>query len=250
MKYALGKKPARLDSIKFKLTDYFKALPPPPSKFGHQLLVSNWSMLGNDQYGDCVWAGAGHETMLWNKESQKTVLFTDQSVLSDYSAVTGFNPSDPNSDQGTDIQVAASYRRKTGVKDGTGGRHKVSAYLSLTVGDETQLKQAVSLFSAVGVGIQFPSSAMDQFNKGKPWTVVSKSPIEGGHYVPAVGYDSRYVYVVTWGAVQKMSWGFFKKYNDESVGYLSTEFLLNGKSLEGFNLTELTADLAALPGVK
>src|SRR5882757_1904530 len=111
----LGKLPARPNAVTFKLIDYAVALLVPPKTFGHQKLQTTWGMLGNDKYGDCVWAGAAHETMLWNKEASKTVTFTDNEVLSDYSAVTGFNPSDPNSDQGTDMQVAASYRRKTGI---------------------------------------------------------------------------------------------------------------------------------------
>jgi hypothetical protein len=91
----LGKKPARPGAVKFKLANYLdKAkLPTPPKMFGHQGLIgANWEMLGNDHYGDCVWAGAAHETMLWNKEAGRIIAFNDQSVLKDYSAVTGFNP--------------------------------------------------------------------------------------------------------------------------------------------------------------
>lgn len=243
----LGKLPARPGAVSFKLTKYITAaLPKAPAKYGHQSLQkAPWGMLGNDDYGDCVWAGAGHETMLYNAESGTSVVPTTQEVLSDYSKVTGFNPKDPNTDQGTDMTVAASYRRKTGVL-GASKRHKVAAYLALRVGDETQLKQAISLFSAVGIGINFPVSAMDQFNAGKPWTVVAKSPIDGGHYIPAVGYDSQYVYIVTWGKIQKMSWGFFKKYNDESLVYISEEMLKNDTSLDGFNLSQLQTDLKSL----
>lgn len=245
----LGKLPARKDSILFKLVKYLtlSALPTPPKKAGHLALIVDWEgMLGNDQYGDCVFAGAAHETILWGKEGGKNVAFTAADALADYSAVTGFNPNDPNSDKGTDMQVAASYRRKTGVRDHNGSRHKVDAYLAIAAGSVDEVKQAVYLFSNVGVGFQFPASAMAQFNAGKAWTVVSKSPIEGGHYVPVVGYDSRYLYVVTWGKVQKMSWGFFKKYCDEAVVYLSSEMLTNGKSLEGFDATQLQADLGQL----
>lgn len=241
----LGKLPARVGAVSFSLKDYAVTLPVPPKTYGHQKLVSSWQMLGNDSYGDCVWAGAGHETMLWNKEANKNITFTDTEVLSDYSKVTGFKTTDPSTDQGTDMTVAASYRRRVGVL-GQGQRHKVAAYLSITLVDNTLLKQAVYLFSGVGIGIQFPSSAMSQFNAGKAWTVVSKSPIEGGHYIPAIGYDSRYIYVVTWGQVQKMTWGFYKKYADEALAYLSPEFLTNGKSLEGFNLVQLQADLNKL----
>lgn len=240
----LGKLPARPGAVKFKLVDYAVILPTPPVK---ELPVNlSWQMLGNDSVGDCVFAGAGHETMAWNNEAGQTITFTDKSVLSDYSAVTGYSPNDPNSDQGTDMQVAASYRRKTGVVDATGKRHQVAAYLAITPGDKTLLKQAIYLFGAVGIGIQFPASAMAQFNAGKPWTVVSGSPIEGGHYVPCVGYDSRYVYIVTWGKTQKMTWGFYKKYNDESLAYVSLEMLINGVSLEGFNMQQLVADLNIL----
>lgn len=239
--YKLGKTAARKDSVKLKLSDYLAPIKT-PTKFGHYGLEPvDWMMLGNANYGCCVWSGAAHETMLWNKEANKDVAFTDTAVLSDYSKVTGFNLKDPNTDQGTDVQVAASYRLKTGITDGK-TRHKIGAYVAL---DRTkaQLKQAIYLFSAVGIGIQFPASAMTQFNNGKPWTVVSGSSIEGGHYIPAVGYDSKYVYIVTWGRVQKMSWGFFTKYSDEGIIYLSQEFLTGGKSLEGFNLTQLQADL-------
>lgn len=239
----LGKLPGRPGAVKFKLTDYM-TLPTPPKSFGHYRLLTNWQMLGNDTVGDCVLAGAGHETMLWNREANKTVTVTTADAIADYSAITGYNPNDPSSDQGTDMTVAASYRRKTGVL-AQDKRHKITAYLALQVGDETQLKQAIYLFSAVGVGIQFPSSAMDQFNRGKNWTVV-KSSIEGGHYIPCVGYDSKYVYLVTWGKCIKMSWGFYKKYNDESIAYLSSEMLTNNKSLEGFNVAQLESDLKGL----
>jgi hypothetical protein len=241
----LGKKPARPDSVTFKLRNYL-APAPPPAKAGHFKLQHVWGMLGNQLWGDCVLAGAGHETMLWNTEAGKIVAITEHNALSDYSALTGFNPDDPSTDQGTDMQEAASYRRKTGIVDAQQKRHKVSAYLAITAGSVAQLKQAIYEFSAVGIGFNFPSSAMAQFNNHKPWTVVKGSQIEGGHYVPAVGYDADYIYVITWGAVQKMSWAFYKKYCDEAIAYLSSEFLKDGKSLEGFNAAQLAADLKKL----
>lgn len=244
----LGKKPAVKNSVSFRLRDYLSLtkLPSAPTIVDHEHLSIVWAMLGNDEYGDCVWAGAAHETMAWNKTAKKDVGFSAISVLSDYSKVTGFKPSDPNTDQGTDMSVAAKYRQKTGVLDAVGKRHKVAAYLAITPGNRLELKQAVYLMEGVGIGIQFPSSAMDQFNAGKPWTVVASSSIEGGHYVPALGYDKDYVYVVTWGKVQKMSWAFFDRYCDEGIVYLSEEMLTNGKSVEGFNVVQLQADLKAL----
>jgi hypothetical protein len=247
MTLKLGKKPAIKNSVSFRFRDYLSlsTAPKPPKTVNHEKGVTDWGMLGNDQYGDCVWAGAAHETMAWNKTAGKVVRFTPTDVLNDYSRVTGFNPNDPNSDQGTDMRTAASYRRKTGVTDGI-KRHKVAAYLAITPGNRAELRLACYLFEAVGIGIEFPSSAMDQFNEGKPWTVVSGSQIEGGHYVPMLGYDSKYIYIVTWGKVQKMSWAFFDKYCDEAIVYLSEEMLTGGKSFEGFNENQLKTDLKAL----
>ncbi len=246
MKY--GKLPARKNSVDLRLRDYLALtkLPSAPASAGHYEVVNSWGMLGNDTAGCCVWAGAGHETMLWNAEASRAVAFTPAAVLSDYTAVTGFNPNDPSTDQGTDVQVAASYRRKVGVLDARGSRHKVAAYLAITPGNREELKQAVYLFGAVGIGIEVPSSAQQQFVNKQPWTVVKHASIEGGHYIPAVGYDKNYVYVITWGAVQPVAWSFLDKYMDEGVAYLSTEALTNGKSLEGFDATQLMADLKAL----
>lgn len=243
MNYKLGKSPARPNSVKLKLANYSNIPLPPPSETAVNL---NWQMLGNDSVGDCVFAGAGHETMSWNNEAKKTIIFSAQSVLSDYSAVTGYDPKDPSTDQGTDMQVAASYRKKTGVIDAQGNRHKIGAYVGITPGNKAEIKQAIYLFGAIGIGIQFPASAMAQFNTGKNWTVISSSPIEGGHYIPAIGYSSRYIYVVTWGKLIKASWGFILKYMDEGIAYLSPEMLTNSKSLEGFDINTLTQDLGGL----
>lgn len=245
----LGKLPARKGSVSFRLRDYqeLSKLPAAPLKAGHFAAVRDWQgMLGNDQYGNCVLAGGDHEHIDWSIEGGTSAVFTAKTALADYAAITGFNPKDPSSDQGTDMQVAASYRRKTGLIDANGKRHKIAAYLAIAAGDADELKQAAYLFGACGVGIQFPSSAMDQFNAGKTWTVVRGGTIEGGHYVPAVGYDHQYVYVVTWGKLQRMSWAFFAKYCDEAIAYISPEMVKGGKTPEGFNINQLTADLAQL----
>lgn len=246
--YRLGKAPARPRAVKFRLTDYFDlgTLPTIPRAFGHEAKVGDWGMLGNDQYGDCVWAGAAHETLLWNAANGRAVDFTDEAVLSDYSAVTGFNPADPDSDQGTDMAQAASYRRRRGVVDANGNRHTVGAYLAIDPKHVPTLKAAAYIFGAVGLGIQFPDSAMDQFNKGKVWRVTPGSTIEGGHYVPVVGASSAYVHVVTWGKVQRATNAFVQTYADEAFVYVSAEDLTNGRTPEGFDVATLQRDLAAL----
>lgn len=248
MPLKLGKRPARADAVKLKFSTYLTgALPTPPASFGHDNLVKSYPMFGNDQYGCCVWSGAGHEGQIWSAEGGKPASFGVGGLLDAYSAVTGFDRNDPSSDQGTDMQAAASYRRKAGILDVHQKRHKVGAYVALTPGDVKQLYTATWLFGAVGVGIEFPAFAMDQFNNRQPWDVQrTNAKIEGGHYIPAVGHHSGLINVVTWGRKIGMTEAFYKKYCDEAIAYLSPEIFTAGKSLEGFNLAALTDDLRAV----
>lgn len=244
----LGKTPARINATQLKLATYLSpgVLPKIPAEFGHEKAIADYGMLGNDEFGDCVWAGAAHETMIWAREAGNTVGFSTGSVESDYSAVTGFNPDDPSTDQGTDMQVAASYRRRVGVLDSTGKRHHIGAYVALTPGDPDELAAAAYIFGAVGVGLRFPEYAMDEFNAGKPWDTRHGNPtIAGGHYVPVVAKRAGKFCAITWGRVQEMTPMFYRRYCDEALVYLSTEMLTSGLSPEGFNLAQLQADLKA-----
>lgn len=243
----LGKKPAAETRPAFTLVKYGAKLKAAPATGGHYKDVPDWQgMMGNDTLGDCVCAEAGHSTLYFNYIAGVFLDFPTQNVVAMYEAVAGYNPKDPNSDQGTDMVAAAKWRRKVGIKDGNQKPHKIAAYLDMGVGSEAELKQAIYYFGGAGVGFNFPASAMDQFNAGEPWSVVKGSQIQGGHDVWACGYDAKYIYVITWGKVQKMEWAFFQKYADESLIYLSDEMLKQGKSLEGFNATQLAADLAEL----
>lgn len=248
MTFKLGKLPATPDRVKLKFASFLNkpVLPTPPASYSHTALVtSDWGLLGNDQYGDCVWAGGGHETILWNSEAGKTVQFSTENTLSDYAAVTGFDPNEPWTDAGTNMADAASYRRKTGLLDADGNRHTVAAYLAIESGNLDEIKQALYLFGVVGIGIVVTGDQQTQFANGQPWDVTDAQP-EGGHYVPVVGYDENYFYVITWGKVQPATPAFIQKAMDEGFVYLSDESLENSKNIDGFDDATLKADLSGL----
>ncbi|MBO0878932.1 MAG: hypothetical protein J2P17_00800 [Mycobacterium sp.] len=245
----LGRKPSA-EAPRLKLSDYVDVqavLPKIPPVFGHQSTVSQWGMYGNDQYGDCVWAGAGHEHLLWNAANNRTIAFTDDNILSAYSAVTGFNPDDPSTDQGTDMLTAAKYRQQTGLTDAAGNMHKIGAYLALKPGDINELAAASYLFGAVGIGIVVTDRAMEQFQNGQPWKPVWCAHVEGGHYVPVVGRNADGNFVaVTWGALQELTPKYYVKQSDEVIAYVSQDYLTADKSPEGFDQAALVADLGAI----
>jgi len=113
------------------------------------------------------------------------------------------------------MQAGTSYRKKVGIKDAKGKRHTIDAYMAIK--SNFELRQAAWLLGAAGVGVQFPGSAMEQFNAGKPFTVVKGARIGGGHYMPAIDYDDKYVYLLTWGKMWPATWGWVTKYTDESI---------------------------------
>ena len=265
-KLKLGKTPATYDKRDLLFSAYrtAEALPAHPKHFGHETVIGGhaWQMLGNGPdnsvskgfggAGDCVFAGGDHETMLWTAETGTAATFTGANAIKDYSAVTGYDPRAPldengenPTDRGTNVREALSYRRKTGLLDAKAKRHKIGAYVALEVGNIDHLLEALYLFGVVGIGIKFPAPAMDQFNAGKPWSVVPGAKIDGGHYIPLVAYRTT-LECVTWGRVQQMTQQFYKTYCDEAWAILSPEMLKTGKSLEGFDLASLQADLKAL----
>lgn len=249
----LGKLPAQPLPPEAKKFSLAALMPKPewpkvPVGFGEHKRVRDWGMLANDKFGNCVWAGAAHEHMMLTMTGDvPDATFTDDNVNSDYAAVTGFRADDPDSDQGTDMRQAADYRRKTGIVDANGVRHKVVAHLALRPGDVEQLALALYLFDAVGVGVKWPASATKQFDDHLPFEVVKGSKLEGGHYMSGVGRNSKgHFLLVTWGRLQAMTPQWYSKFCDEALVYLTEENLSGGKTPDGFDLPKLKQYLRAL----
>lgn len=241
---SLGKLPAQPGRPRLMLGPTLSTLEDPPAEVDNGR--GAYPMYGNDQYGDCVEAGIGHQVGQYTEYAEgQEALFTDEDILGAYSAITGFRPDDPSTDQGTYTQDAMAWWRKTGLKG-----HAIVMYAALDLANVKALKQAIATFGAVGVGFNFPAYAMDQFNAGQPWDVQrKKTAIQGGHYVIATGYDGQYLKVKTWGAEQRMSWAFLAKYADEAWLVLDDEMVGNAGSFwPGISLYGLGEDFSQLTG--
>ena len=247
--WPMGKKPARKDAVKFDFMDYFskRELPTPPKVFGPWRHFTDMHMYDNNKVGNCVFAGAANETESFFYHVGRDVEFTTENVISDYSALTGYDPK-KDYDPGSDMSDAAKYRRKTGIVDDKGKRHKIDAYVRLRTGNFDDLKIAMYLFGVVGIGLIMPKYAQPDFKKGKTWNVKrGKHDIAGGHYVSGCGIDEKgNIVVMTWGKYQRMTRKFYEKYNDESTGVFSVERLVNSISPEGFKAERLIKDLKSL----
>lgn len=191
------------------------AAPPASCLFADPAIT--FDMLGNDEVGDCTCAEVGHQInqLTWYGSGTEVKPSTAQ-VLAFYSAITGYNPKNPSSDTGAYIQDVLAYWRKKGLVG-----HTIVAYAAIDVSNTVEVMQAISLFGSLNVGINFPDSAMDQFNAGKVWDVVKGAKVEGGHCVMAVGYDESGVDIITWGKRTRVTWAFWRKYVDE--GWLALD---------------------------
>jgi hypothetical protein len=251
----LGKKPATRTKRLLKFRDFLDkaALPPlPTGDFGHDPLFvgKNIGMLGNDNYGDCVEAAGAHTVMLHqaNAGNPKALsLFSTESVLSDYSAVTGFKKNDPNTDQGTDMEEYVNFWRKTGIADASGTRHQIGAFLDVDPGNITELWYAMWIGQAVQIGVEFPSQWMDAFNKGPSglWGAVKRPTIDGGHCIVGSARTGGRGNIMTWGDDHpRLTVAGYQQFCDQVIVVVSQEQLHSGKTDEGYDWPGLLAALA------
>ena len=229
---------------------YFSAamLPQVPQAFGHydNIPPKSWNMYDNDRLADCTIAGAFHATMLWNSVAGKFVKFTALDAVDDYRDACGYVPGNPSTDNGGDMVAVASYWKTTGMRDWKAARHTISAYLQIDATNLEHIHAAAYLFGAVGLGVQLTSSSESQFESCQPWSIVAGDTPDDYHYVPLVGRDASYSKVVTWGALQDVEAAWLAANCKEAIAMISPEYLVDGKTLEGFDMAALQSDLAAI----
>jgi hypothetical protein len=233
-------------------------LPDPPASVEYSD-IPDIGMLGNDGAGDCVEAGCYHALEQDTRYATGTELVAATAdAIGWYSKLTSYDPSqtDPDgnnpTDQGTVVQDALDAWRKSGLTvEGSDGVHKIAAFAAVDLTNWNEIENAVNIFGQVLIGFNFPDSAMQQFDAGQPWTVVKGSPLDGGHCVVLIGYDADWLYVLTWGQIQKMDRAFWKQYVDEAW-VIVTQETINSQGANAYggvvDLATLGADFAALTG--
>jgi hypothetical protein len=130
--------------------------------------------------------------------------------------------------------------------------HKILAFAQVDHTSPAEMEAAAALFGEVLLAINFPNSAMTQFNAGKPWDVVKNDGgIEGGHAICSARYDAaaKQWTVITWAKEQPVTFAFLAKYLDEAWVAVSPEWVAaNGKTPSGLDLAGLGEAFASLTG--
>ena len=247
-----GKKPPQFHPKTLLISNYLTtdALPPPEAKRGWEYAVSDYtwsqSMLGNDQVGDCVIAAMLHYRMAASAAAGNGVPpFSTEDALNIYSSITGYNPADPSTDQGTAWTSALAYWQETGILG-----HKILGWGAFDYTNPVKLNQAIDIFGGVLVGTIVTESMEQQFGMKQEWTAPFSGGEVGAHGIPILGFGRKGRTCITWAARQAMDLTMPTALWDEAYIVIDDEWLKNAKAtpILGLNLDALEADLKLIAG--
>jgi hypothetical protein len=194
-------------------------------------------MDGNDAWGDCGVAGLQHGFMAAASDVNQGEAWPSASdVVSYYLNYTG------NHDTGVVLSDFLAHVKASGYYGRT-----VQAYAPVSVKDIPVLQFAAWAYDFAYCGITVTQAMEQAFAAGQPWDLAStQGAVLGGHCVPAVGYDSDYLYVVTWGKVQPLAYSAWHHVADEAWAIITGEVAGAGTDGHGISLDALQADLGRL----
>ena len=239
----LEKLPQKKDKRTLKLAKYldFSTFPPIPEKIIWSKAISKWTMMKNDEVGDCAIAGIGHIIQTWTANESTEKILTDDQIVDNYSAICGYDKENDQNDNGCIMLDVLNYWRAHGIET-----HDIEGYVSVNPKNKTEIKAALYLFGSIYIGLNLPLYA----ENNNEWTVPPIYQGEetigswGGHAVIIVDADDDNLQIISWGKRMRMDWKFFQKYCDEAYAAFGPEdWITDGSAPNGFNIDELRKNL-------
>jgi hypothetical protein len=234
-----GRLPALIPAGLKDLTYYVAGpLPQPPPKVDVPA-VSDWMMLGNDEYGDCGVAGLEHGFMAAAAATGETETFPGEDQAVEY-----YLDYTSGQDSGVVLSQYLAHVRDQGYYGKT-----ISAYAPVTVNDIPTLQFAVNAYDFAYTGISVYQGMMSAVQEPSPWVWTMEDltgEIVGGHCIPVVAYDSSYLYAVSWGSVVAVAYPVWHAIASEAWAVITGELAAKGDDGRGISLPALQADLNKL----
>lgn len=197
--------------------------PPTPEMVDWTRAQKDWGVMGNDTAGDCVLATMAHLVECWTGVTQNEVVTPDQTVLNDYSALTGYNQNTHVPDPGMTVAAGLTYFQGTGFLGHTAFYFRKSTAANL--GGGSAIRAAVYRLGAAVVALNLPvAAATAAFQAGNPWSG-NMGPGTVGHCVPIIAFDAQYFDVITWGGIQRMDFPFLQQYCTEFWGVAGNDWV-------------------------
>jgi len=245
-----------------RLKNYLrKSLPSPPDAVDYSTLAmaALTEVYENDTLGDCVIAAQAHLVGIFtaNANAGSPVIFTDDQIISRYSAIGGYVPGDPSTDNGCSMATALYSWQFIGMmpdhpKD---AKHKIAGSLSVDPSNVEEMQSAIWLFENLDIGMDLPDAWVNPSPSasGFTWDVAGPPDPENGHDVAGFGYNTSGVIFDTWGMIGTLTWAAIAEYAQWANGgelytVISHDMIERAQQIapNGFNWQQLLADFASL----
>jgi hypothetical protein len=166
------------------------------------------------------------------------ITISDDEVLNAYTKLTGWTKVAAH-DPGMDVVTGLNFAIQTGFAG-----HKLGGFCrSIYVPGDGRWgidKHAVARiglarllcgFGGAALAIDSPYKAY--INPDGPWLAADlDARIEGSHCIPIIGYDSSWIYCITWGQVVKMDWAFLASTSKELYFAYAQDWLTENGSAD------------------
>jgi hypothetical protein len=234
-----------------------RSIPAPPATCDYAKAAKSAlsKVYENDTLGDCVIAGMAHVVgVLTANAGGKAFTYSNKQITTLYSAIGGYVPGNPATDQGCDEQTALNYWENNGAPVGS---HKIAGWLSVNGNDATEVRTALWLFENLYFGMELPDKWITPFPSasGFTWDAAGPPNPSNGHCVVGVGYNAQGVVIDSWGMTGLITDSAIAKYATTGAnGALYTVVSVDGlnkatqKVPAGFDWSQLVADFDSMGG--
>jgi hypothetical protein len=218
----------------------------------------------NDTLGDCVIAGMAHVVgVLTGNAGTKPFLYNNKEIIGLYSAIGGYVPGNPSTDNGCDMQTALNYWENNGawppdVAAKNGDTHQIAGWVAVDGANPEEVRTALWLFENLYFGMELPDAWINPqppSASGFTWDVAGAPDPNNGHCVAGVGYNANGVTIDTWGMTGLLTNAAIAQYTAASAnGELYTVVGMDAidqatqKAPNGFDWSQLVADFDSMGG--
>jgi hypothetical protein len=139
--------PALLHRLRSR-TNHLTSLPPPPANYDATGDTRTFNMAGNNEYGDCVFAGETNYKLCIGPATEAPIV-----EISAAETIGQYLDYNDGLDIGADIGTFLQWMAKVGLHDAAGELHKDGPGGAINHHSCVQLQHAISLFKGVKLGV-------------------------------------------------------------------------------------------------
>jgi hypothetical protein len=257
LSFKLGRRRPVARCPRFSLHNYLMrglAAPPTACDYSKPAATALAKVYENDTLGDCVIAGMAHVVGVLTGNAGRPYLYTNEQIIGLYSAIGGYVPGKPSTDNGCDEQTALNYWENNGAP---AGEHRIAGWLSVNAADPTEYRTALWLFENLYFGLELPDKWVNPMpaEPGFTWDAAGPPDPNNGHCVAGVGYSAQGVSIDTWGMIGLLTDNAIAQYGTPAAnGEVYTVVSQDGinkatqKAPAGFDWSQLIADFDSMGG--